>query len=53
MVLTLQGIKDNSPNVPVISKPVKKPSDRKSLCLFTNILDIKPKTVERRIVAVI
>ena len=24
--------------------PVKKPSDRKSLCLFTNILDVKKKT---------
>ena len=31
--------------------PVKKPSDRKSLCLFTNILDVKPKTEKRRFVA--
>ena len=26
------------------STPVKKPSARKSLCLFTNILDVKKKT---------
>ena len=28
------------------STPVKKPSDRKSLCLFTNILYVKPKTAK-------
>ena len=33
----------NSPNVPMTSTPVKKPSARKSLCLFTNILDVKTK----------
>ena len=33
------------------STPVKKPSARKSLCLFTNILDVKPKTEKRHIVA--
>ena len=33
------------------STPVKKPSARKSLCLFTNILDVKPKTEKRRFVA--
>ena len=32
------------------SKPVKKPSARKSLCLFTNILDVKPATEKRRFV---
>ena len=32
------------------STPVKKPGARKSLCLFTNILDVKPKTAKRRIV---
>ena len=26
------------------STTVKKPSSRKSLCLFTNIIDVKPKT---------
>ena len=42
---------DDSTNVPMTSTPVKKPSARKSLCLFTNILDVKPKTSKRRIVA--
>ena len=31
--------------------PFKKSSARKSLCLFTNILDVKPKTAKRRFVA--
>ena len=30
------------------STPVKKPSARKSMCLFTNILDVQPKTSKRR-----
>ena len=29
--------------------PVKKPSARKSLCIFTNILDVKKKTSTRRV----
>ena len=33
------------------STPAKKTSARKSLCLFKNILDVKPKTVKRRFVA--
>ena len=33
------------------STPVNKPSASKSLCLFTNILDIRPKTEKCRIVA--
>ena len=41
----------NIPNVHMPSTPVKKPSAKKSLCLFTNILDVKPKTSKRRIVA--
>ena len=32
------------------STPVKKTSSSKSLCLFTNILDVKPKTAKRRFV---
>ena len=51
MVSTPDGVTDNSPNVPMTSTPVKKPSARKSLCLFTNILDVKPKTAKRRIVS--
>ena len=30
------------------SKSVKKPSASKSMCLFTNILDVQPKTAKRR-----
>ena len=30
---------------------VKKPSDNKSLCLFTNISDVKPTIAKRRFVA--
>ena len=48
---TPEGVTDNSPNVHTTSKPVKKPSARKSLCLFTNILDIKPTTAKRPFVA--
>ena len=33
------------------STPAKKQSARKSLCLFTNILDVKPKTAKHRFVA--
>ena len=51
MVSNPEGVTDNSPNVPLTSTPVKKPSAGKSLYLFTNILDIKSKTVQRRIVA--
>ena len=48
---TPEGVIDNSPNVQMTSKPLKKPSARKSLCLFTNILDVKPTTARRRFVA--
>ena len=50
MVLIPEGVTDSSPNVHITSIPVKKPSARKSLCLFTNILNVTPKTEERRIV---
>ena len=46
-----EGVEDNSPNVTMTSPPVKKPSARKSLCLFTNVLDVKPKTAKRCISA--
>ena len=41
LIYTPEGVTDNSPNVHMISSPVKKPSARKSLCLFTNILNKK------------
>ena len=50
MVSTPEWITDNSHNVPMTSAPVKKPSARKSLCLLTNILDVKPKTAKCHIV---
>ena len=48
---TPEEVTDNSPNVHMSSTPVKKPSARKSLCLFTKILDVKPTTSKRRFVA--
>ena len=48
---TTEGVTDNSPNVHMTSTPVKKPSARKSLCLFTNILVVKPITAKRCFVA--
>ena len=50
MVYTPKGVTDNSPNVPMTSTPVKKPNASKSMCLFANILDVKPKTAKHRIV---
>ena len=51
MVSTPEGVTDNSPNVLLTSTPVKKPSARKSLCLFTKILNVKPRTEKCCIVA--
>ena len=51
MVLTPEGDTNNSPNVPLTLTPEKKPSARKSLCLFTNILYVKPRIAKSRIVA--
>ena len=48
---TLEVVIYNSPNVHMKSTPVKKPSASKSLCLFTNILDVKPKMAKCRYVA--
>ena len=48
---TTEGVKYNSPNVHMTSKPVKKPSARKSLYLFTNIVAVKPTTAKHRFVA--
>ena len=51
MVSTTEGVTYESLNVPMTSTSVKKPSDRRSLCIFTNILDVKPKTEKCRMVA--
>ena len=43
MVSTPEGFTDNSPISPMTSSPVKKTSAQKSLCMFTNILDMNKK----------
>ena len=49
MVSTPEGVTDDSPNLPMTSKPAKKPIARKSLCLFTNLFDVKKKAEKRHI----
>ena len=44
IVSTPEGFTNNSPISPMTSTPVKKPCAKKSLCLFTNILDVNKKT---------
>ena len=48
MVSTPEGFTNTSPRSPMTPKPAKRPSTRKSLCLFTNILDVKKKGATRR-----
>ena len=45
MVSTQEKITDYSPSLPMTQTTVKKPSARKSLCLFTNISVVKNITV--------
>ena len=52
MVSNTEEITDYSPIFPMTSTPVKKPSDRKSLCLFPNIFYVKKKPAKRRVGAV-
>ena len=47
MVSTPEEVTDDSPGLPMNQTTVKKPSARKSLCLFTNIFDVKDKTAKR------
>ena len=47
MVSTPEVVIYDIPNVPMTSTPVKKLSASKSLCLFTNILDVKNKAAKR------
>ena len=49
MISTPGGFTNNSPISPVTSTPIKKPSARKSMCLFTNILYAKNKTANCRV----
>ena len=51
IVSTPEEVTRDSPSLPMTSTPLKKPSARKSMCLFANILDVKDKTAKLRIVA--
>ena len=49
MVSNPEGFTNNSTRYTMTPTPVKKPSARKSLCIFTKILDVKKKTDIRRL----
>ena len=49
MVPTPELFTNNSPRYLTTPTPVKKPSARKSLCLFTNILDVKNNNPIRQV----
>ena len=48
MVSTPEGFTDKIPISSMTSTPLKKQSSWKSLCLFTNIFEVKKKTAYRR-----
>ena len=50
MVSTPEEITDDSTSLPMTQTKVKKPSAWKSLCLFTNIFDVKKRTAIRLVV---
>ena len=49
MIYNPEGFTYDSPISPMKSTPLKKPSARKSLCLFNNLLVVKKKTATRRV----
>ena len=49
MVSTPKMFINNSPIYPMKSTLVMKPSARKSMCMFTNILEVKKKTAYRQV----
>ena len=49
MISTPEGFTENSTIPTMTSSLVKKPSARKSLCLFTNVLDANKNTAHRRV----
>ena len=49
MVSNPEEVTDDSPNVPMTSTPVKIPSAKKSLFLFTKIFDVKNKIAKHRV----
>ena len=51
MVYNPEGFTNGSPLFPMKPAPVKKPRAKESLCMLTNILDVKSITANRRVVA--
>ena len=49
MVSTPKGFTENSPISLMTSSPVKKVCARKSLCMFTNVLDVNKKIAYRQV----
>ena len=49
MVSTSEGFSNNSPRPPMTQLKLNKPIARKSLCLFTNLLDVKNRTTIRQV----
>ena len=49
MVSTSEKIKDESNSLHMNKTTAKKLGDSKSLCLYTNIFDLKNKTVKHRV----
>ena len=49
IVSTPEVFTNDSPIYPMTQTPFKKPSARKSMCFFTNILDEKIKTANRQV----
>ena len=49
MVYTIEERTYDIPSFPMTQTTVKTPSARRSLCLFTNILNVKKKTAIRRV----
>ena len=45
MVCTPEGFTDNSPIFPRTSTPFKKLSAQKSLCMLTNVLEVKKELI--------
>ena len=49
MVSNTEEVTDVSPSLCINQTTAKKTSARKSLCLFTNIFDVKKKTEKRHV----
>ena len=49
MISTPDEVTDVSPSFSINQTTVKKPSAKKSLCLFTNIFNVKKRTATRHV----